>query len=214
MELDEMKQAWQVLERRLERQQVWHEQIWRESRLDKLRHGLRPLLWGQAIQLAFGVLFTALGAAFWASHLQVTHLLVCGVLVQAFGLCVIGFSARTLQLIERIDHAAPVLTIQRQLADLRRWRVRIEAPINAVLGCFVWIVALWMALAWYDVDLWSTGFVRWALLSGLAGVAAVTLTVWLARRLGLARKLEDGVAGRSVQKAEAVLDELARFEGE
>lgn len=214
MELDEMKQAWQALEYRLERQQAWHEQIWRESRLDKLRYGLRPLQWGQAIQLAVGVLFTALGAAFWASHLQVMHLLVCGVLVQAFGLCMIGFSARTLQLIERIDHAAPVLTLQRQLASLRRWRVRIEAPINAVLGCFVWIVVLWMNLAWYGVDLWSAGFIRWALLNGLVGIAAVMLTVWLARRLGFMRRLEDGVAGRSVQKAEAVLDELARFERE
>lgn len=214
MELDEMKQAWQGLDRRLEQQETWRAQVWRESRLDKLRHGLRPLLWGQAIQLAFGVLFTVLGMAFWASHLQVTHLLVCGVLVQVFGLCVIGFSARTLQLIERIDYAAPVLTIQRELADLRRWRVRIEAPINAVLGCFVWIVVLWMNLAWYGVDLWSAGFIRWALLSGLVGIAAVMLTVWLARRLGLMRKLEDGVAGRSVQKAEAVLDELARFEQE
>lgn len=214
MELDEMKQAWQGLDRRLEQQETWRAQVWRESRLDKLRHGLRPLLWGQAIQLAFGVLFTVLGMAFWASHLQVTHLLVCGVLVQVFGLCVIGFSARTLQLIERIDYAAPVLTIQRELADLRRWRVRIEAPINAVLGCFVWIVVLWMNLAWYGVDLWSAGFIRWALLSGLVGIAAVMLTVWLARRLGLMRKLEDGVAGRSVQKAEAVLDEFARFEQE
>jgi len=209
-----MKQAWQALEHRLERQQAWHGQSWRESRLDKLRRGLRPLLWGQAIQLAFGVLFTALGAAFWASHLQMPHLLVCGVLVQVFGLCVTAFSARTLQLVGRIDHAAPVLTIQRRLADLRRWRVRIEAPVNAVLGCFVWIVVLWMNLAWHGVDLWSAGFVRWALLSGLVGVAAVMLTVWLARLLGLARKLEDGVAGRSVQQAEAVLDELARFERE
>lgn len=211
MELDEMKLAWQMLDRRLEQQHALNLQIFRDGRLDKLRHGMRPLVWGQVIQMAFGILFAGVAVAFWTARLHVLHLLVCGLLVHVYGLLLIVFAARNLYLIQRIDYAAPVLAIQRRLADLRAWRVRVEAPVNAVLGCFVWIPVIWMNLAWYGIDLWSPTFIYWSLACALVGLALVMLVVWLMRRAGLARKIEDNAAGRSVQKAQAMLDELARF---
>ncbi|WP_426663408.1 hypothetical protein [Rhodanobacter aciditrophus] len=214
MELDEMKLAWQALGRQLERQNALNQQLFRDSRMGKLRRGLRPLIWGQALQMTIGVLLVVVAAAFWAGHRDVARLVVCGLLVHAYGLLLIAFAARVLYLVQRIDPAAPVVAIQRQLADLRAWRVRVEAPVNLVLGCFVWIPVLWMNLAWYGVDLWSPGFMSWAVSSGLAGLAACMLVVWLMRRAGLARRVEDSSAGRSVQKAEAVLEEIARFERE
>ena len=81
MELDDMKQAWQQLNQRLDRQQALNLRLYREGRLDKLRHGLRPLIWGQAIQLAFGVLFMLLGTAYWTSHMDAVHRIVLGALV-------------------------------------------------------------------------------------------------------------------------------------
>lgn len=214
MELDEMKLAWQTLGRQLERQNALNLQLFRDSRLDKLRRGLRPLVWGQVLQMTIGLLFAVVAAIFWVGHRDVAHLVVCGLLVHAYGVLLIAFAARVLYLIQRIDPAAPVVAIQRQLADLRAWRVRVEAPVNAVLGCFIWIPVLWMNLAWYGADLWSPGFMWWAISCSLAGLAACVLVVWLMRRAGLARRVEDSSAGRSVQKAEAVLEEIARFERE
>lgn len=214
MELDDMKLAWQTLEHRLERQQALNVQIFRQSRLDKVRGGLRPLVWGQVIQLVFGLLFAGMAGAFWTTHAHVTHLLVCGLLVHAYGLLLIIFAVRVLYLLRRLDYSAPVLAIQRQLADLRAWRVRVEAPVNTVLGCFIWIPVLWMNLAWYGIDLWSPGFMLWAMSSSLVGLVAVALVVWLMRRVGMARRIEDSSAGRSVQKAEAALEEIASFERE
>ena len=134
--------------------------------------------------------------------------------VVIFFALLIAFAAWNVYLIQRIDHAAPVLLIQRQLADLRAWRVRVEAPVNAILGCFVWIPVLWMNLAWYGIDLWSRTFFLWSTGSSLVGVAIVVLAVWLMRRAGMARRMEDNAAGHSVRKAEAVLDEISRFEQE
>lgn len=211
MELDEMKLAWQALDQRLVQQHALNFQLLRDGKLDKARHGLRPLVWGQAIQLAIGVLIAFWAVAFWTTRWHVVHLLVCGVLVQAYGLLLIVFAARVLYLVQCIDYAAPVLVIQRQLADLRAWRVRVESPVNALLGCFIWIPVLWMNLAWYGIDLWSPGFMLWALSSSLVGLAAVILVLWLMRRAGMARRIEDNAAGRSVQKAEAMLADIARF---
>ncbi len=214
MELDDMKLAWAGLDQRLDKQYALNFQLLRDGKLDKARRGLRPLMWGQAIQLTIGVLITCWAGAFWATHWHVTHLLICGLLVHLYGILLIVFAARVLYLIQRMDYAAPVLVIQRQLADLRSWRVRVEAPVHGVLGCFVWIPVTWMSLAWYGIDLWSPGFMLWAIASSLVGLAAVVSVVWLMRRAGMARKIEDNAAGRSLQKAEAMLVDIARFEQE
>jgi hypothetical protein len=211
MELDDMKQAWLLLDQRLAQQQALNFQLLRDGKLDKARRGLQPLVWGQAIQLTIGVLITLWAGAFWATHWHVLHLLICGLLVHLYGMLLIVFAARVLYLIQRIDYAVPVLVIQRQLADLRSWRVRVEAPVYGVLGCFIWIPVTWMALAWYGIDLWSPGFMLWAIASSLVGLAGVVLVVWLMRRAGMARKIDDNAAGRSVQKAEAMLADIARF---
>jgi hypothetical protein len=188
MELDEMKLAWQVLDRRFGKQHALNVQLFRDGRMDKLRRGLRPLVWGQIFQLAIGVVLAGAAAAFWAPRVHVTDVLVCGLLVHAYGLMLIVFAVRVLYLIQRIDHAAPVL------------------------GCFVWIPVTWMLLAWHGVDPWSHHFVLWAVASSLAGLTGVALVLWLMRRMGMQRRIDDQAAGRSVQKAEAVLEAIARFE--
>ena len=214
MELDDMKLAWAGLDQRLDKQYALNFQLLRDGKLDKARRGLRPLVWGQAIQLTVGVLVTIWAGAFWATRWHVVHLLICGLLVHLYGILLIVFAARVLYLIQRLDYAAPVVVIQRQLADLRSWRVRVEAPVDRVLGCFIWIPVTWMSLAWYGIDLWSPGFMLWAIASSLVGLAAVVWVLWLMRRAGMARKIEDNAAGRSLQKAEAMLVDIARFEQE
>lgn len=212
VELDEMKLAWQALNHRFERQHALSLQLFRDGRLDRMRRGLQPLVWAQAVQMLLGLLLAGLAVAFWTSHGRVTHLFFCGLLVHLYGVLLIASAARNLYLIQRIDYATPVLLIQRQLADLRAWRVRVEAPMNAILGCFVWIPVTWMNLAWFGIDLWSRPFIYWSISSSLVGLAFVFLVVWLMRRAGMARKMEDRAAGRGLQKAEAVLDEISRFE--
>lgn len=215
MELDEMKQAWQLLDRRLTRQQELSARLYREGRLDKLRHGLRPLVWGQAIQIAFGVLFMLLGTAYWTGHREVTHQVVLGVTVQVLGVLMVGFAARILQLVLELDYSSPVLQIQQRLATLRAWRVRVEAPVFAVVGSFVWIPLLLVEVhAETGVDLWARwpGFVNWLVICGGVSLALVGLVVLLAWRFGRLRWIADNAAGKAVRRVEAVLEEVARFE--
>lgn len=214
MELDEMKLAWQFLGARLEQQHALNLQLFRESRLDKLRRGLRPLLWGQSLQLVIGVALAICGGVLWTTHLQRIEVLACGLVAHAYGMLLIIFSARNLYLLDRVDYSAPVLDIQRRIAGLRAFRVRVEAPVNAVLGCFIWIPVLWASLAVYGIDLWSPGFIRWGVATGLVGLASIVVVVWAMRRMGHGGKIEDHSAGRSVLKAQAALDEIARFERE
>ena len=63
MELDDLKQAWQALDKRLEQQNTLNLHLFKQSRLDKMKSGLRPLVWGQAIQIVVGVLLAVFETA-------------------------------------------------------------------------------------------------------------------------------------------------------
>ncbi len=216
MELDEMKLAWQTLSRQLEKQHALGLRLFKDSTLDKARKGLRPLIWGQWIQMAIGLVLAIAAGAFWATRLHITHLLICGLVVHAYGLMLVVFAARNLYLMHRIDYAEPVMMIQSRLADLRAWKYRVETPFHAVLGCFIWIPVTWMNLAWHGIDLWSQKgpFIYWALSSSCVGLALVVFVIWLMRRMGYAHVIENNAVGRSVQRMDEFLDEIVRFERE
>ncbi len=214
MELDEMKQTWAAMELRLDGLEALLRRESRDRRTGRARAALRPLFWGQSLQLLIGTVLVVCGAVLWATHLHQPNVLVCGLVAHAYGLLLTIFSARNLYLIRRIDYAAPVLEIQRRIAELREFRVRVETPINTVAGCFIWIPVLWVNLAAYGINLWSPGFVRWAFASGVAGVIAIVMVVWVMRRLGFGHKIDEASAGRSIVRAQAALEEIARFERE
>lgn len=218
MELDEMKQAWQALGRQQERQYALDLQFFRQGREDRLRRHLRPLLWGQALQIAFGVGAMAWGITFWSTRLGDWRAMACGIAMQVFGTLMVGFAGRLLHLLGGIDYAGPVLEIQQRLAAMRVWRLKVEAPVLVLLGAFTWIPAILMLMLGATepagVDLWraAPGLPLWLVLNGFLALALAALTAWLLRRAGRARWLEGQFAGSAIRKAEAALDELARFE--
>jgi hypothetical protein len=216
MELDEMKLAWQGLDRRLEQQHALNLQLFRDGRMDKLQRGLRPLVWGQAIQMVIGALGLLVLAPIWIAHWRDPAVLIAGVVMHAYcvGLIIVG--AVVQGQVARIDYAAPVLTIQRQLLKLRK--------TYAVGGALVVGLPWWFLTAPLLVVLTRGAImvnapeVIWIQL----GIGAVGLlaTWWFHRwsrrpeRAALARKLDDSTTGGSIRRAQAAIDEIARFEQE
>lgn len=216
MELDDFKTAWQVLDRRLELQNALQMDECRERKLGRVRSRLRPLFWGQAIQLLIGVVVVLVSGSFWFDHRRTPHLLAAGLIVHAYGIATIISSGRTLGLIAAIDYALPVLAIQQQLALLRQWYIR----CGLGLGLSWWL--LWMPLMMmlfmgaFGADLFANApSVIWV---GSAIGAAGLLITWLFYRWAhqpgrsrLAGFIADSSAGRSIVRAQAVVDEVARF---
>ncbi|KGI78362.1 hypothetical protein [Oleiagrimonas soli] len=211
MDTNDMKMAWQMFDRQLAQQRTLQLQLFRESRIDKLHRGLRPLVWGQSLQLLLGVLLATWAVGFWVAHRGAFLLLISGLLMQGFGLLLVMTSARVLALLRRIDYGAPVATIQRQLADLRQWRVRVESPVHAVVGSFIWVPGLICALATTGFHAWGPGLMWWAVSSVLVSVGLLAMAVWFARRHGYGARIEARAAGTSVQRARQALDELEGF---
>lgn len=217
MELDDLKHAWQTLDRRLEQQHTRQFQQLRAGKLDTLRRRLRPLVWGQTAQLLFGIVLVLASGMFWTAHRDQLHLLVAGIVMHAYGIGVIIISGITHGRLSRIDYAAPVLEIQKQLANLRRLYV-IGGMCVGLPWWLLWLPAAMMTLkALFGADLYTNvpGLVWINLAVGTAGLLA---TAWFHRwsqhpaRPRLARIMENSLTGASLRNAQAVLDEVRRFE--
>lgn len=217
MELDDLKQAWQTLDRRLQLDNSLKLHDLRERKLDRARGSLRPLFWGQVAQIAlFGLPFIALAALLWMSQPQHASVIVAGVVLHAYGVLTIIAAGVVLGQLGKIDYSAPVLDIQKQLARARVLYIR-SGMIAGLPWWFLWVVTLMVLAGLGDVDLLAKA--PWMVWSGL-GIGAIGLlaTWWSHRwsrrpeRADFGRKMDDSLTGGSLRKAQAQLEELARFE--
>jgi hypothetical protein len=223
MELDELKAAWQSLDRRLEQQNAISLLLLKDDRTRRMRSSLRPLFWGQLLQMLFGLLFVALAASLWiragsAPSDLPRHVLLAGVFVHAYGVAAIALAGCTMGLIRTIDYSLPVLGIQKQLLKLRRLYL-VNGMIAGLPWWFMWVPVLMVLLALAGGDLYAKApSVVWI---GMGiGIAGLLATAWFHRwsrspqRPRLAKAMEDSMAGSSLRKAQAILGEISRFEAE
>ncbi|HET6329437.1 MAG TPA: hypothetical protein VFF76_01490 [Holophagaceae bacterium] len=221
MELDDLKAEWQALNAQMARQTALNLRVFKQSQMERARHGLRPLAWGQGIQMVAGALLVLVSALFWSNHLHVPHLLVAGLIMHVYGLALILFSARMQILISRVDYSAPVVEIQRNLAKLRRFYI-----VGGLWVGLPWWL-LWMPLAMmafmglFGADIYAglqahaPSVIYSNIAIGIAGLmASVAFIRWATTRPKLAQRMERSAAGSSLNRAQHLLDEIARFEAE
>ncbi len=217
-ELDDLKSTWQTLNRNLERQHALALHQFRENKLTRFRSGFRLLVTGQIIQIICGALLALLGGSFWVDHLGAAHLIIYGISLHLYGVMMIIFAARDLFLIRQMDYSAPVLVLQKQIAALRAWHLRTGLWFG-IAGCFIWIPAMLMIFYGLGADVWrhNPDVVGWFVMSGVVCLGVLLGIVFWSRRPGkesLASNLEASAGGRSVRRAQALLDEIERFESE
>ena len=213
MELDDMKLAWQTLDRRLDLQNALFLHQFKQDRLDKTRSRLRRLYWGKIVQILFGDALIYFGIMSTIRYHDIPHLLACSLFMLAYGLLTVIFGGVTIGRIARIDYTAPVVEIQKRVGVLDRT----YAIASLCLGLPWWF--LWIAIfalemkANLGVDLFVTlpAFIWINLAIGVAGFVA---TVWYIRRRN-ARSVggaDDTDTPRSLREAKGELDEIERFE--
>lgn len=223
MELDEMKLAWQTLDRRLARSEALQVSLRREVSIDRMRASLRRWLWLPGIELVISVVPAWLAGSFLGENFRRSLSAPAGGLTAlvTFLLAIVGVIASVRQIVSvaTIDYAMSVLEIQRRLAAARILRIRLTQ-----LGLLLWL-PLWPMFMLFIVQ-YDSGFdfyrqfdPAWLLINVAFGLLLALLLVWLSRRYGnvVARwppliKLSDSIAGAKLIAATAQMDEFARFE--
>jgi serine/threonine-protein kinase len=212
MELDELKSAWQMLDRRLQQQSALNLHLFLERKLDKARSGLRRLYWGKIVQILFGDALIYFGIMAAIGHRDDPPLLACSLFMLAYGVLTVVFGGVSLGRIASVDYTAPVVEIHKRVDTLRRTHVL----ANWCLGLPWWF--LWIAIfalemkANVGVDLFviAPAFVG---ISGAIGVIGFMATVWYFRRR--CARPDDAMQDtpRGLRDAKSALDDISRFDG-
>ena len=218
MNLEEMQLVWKQLDSRLERQELIVRMELRDRRLNRARLGLRPLFWGQVLQILFGVLVILLAVAHWTAFRYTPHQLAAGVIVHVYGVLTIILGGITLGRMSQIDYAAPVATIQKQLASLRCMYVR-SGMVVGLSWWIIWVPFMMVVIGLLGADFYSNA--PFAMYFGLGIGVVGLLATWIFHRWAhqpnrprLAKWLDESVAGGSLTKARKIVDEVAQFEQE
>lgn len=217
MELDDLKLAWKELDRKLDRQHSMDLLRFREEHGQRIKSGLRPLVWGQVLQMVFGVVCIIWGTLFWMHYLDRTHLLVFGIIVQVYGIALVGCGGAIHALIAKTDYTAPVVAIQKRLASLRKTYIRTGLAIGLAWWLFWMPFVSMLFMTYFGADLYLNAPSMFTIGSavGVAGLlASLGIYHWARQpsRPRLAKIVEDNVTAVSLRRAQALLDEIAQFE--
>ncbi len=218
MELDELKATWQALDRKLQQSNAIQLQLFKDGRMKNMRAGLRPLFWGQIVQILFGVLNILIGIAFWSEHRDVMHLFCTGLILHVYGVITIITAGYTLGRISSIDYAAPVLEIQKRLASVRRAHVG-SGIIAGHTWWLLWIPYTVVIFAYLGIDIHavSPSYIYISVAVGIVGLLAMLgLQYWASssRSGKFGQRFTESMSGGSLRRAQRVLDEVKQFETE
>ncbi|MEQ1512898.1 MAG: hypothetical protein ABL934_09490 [Lysobacteraceae bacterium] len=219
MELDELKQAWHTLDKRLQQQNALQFDAFRERKASSIKASLRPLFWGQLVQMLFGIATVVAGVWLWKNFSAITTVLVAGIIVHLYGIATIIASGAVLGGLSKIDRSLPVLELQQRLATLRRAYI-VSGAVVGLPWWLLWMVPPVVVMSLHaqqtGVAAFSPSFLGWS----AVGVAGLLGTLWFHRwsrkpgREALAKRLDDGAAGGSLRKAQAEMDALKAYENE
>jgi hypothetical protein len=206
IEMNDLEQAWNGLDERLERHDVLLNELRRRDVVDGVRARLRLVSTRQFVQLAIGILIVLWAGGYWYDHLGQTHLVVYGVALHLYGLGLLVSAALQLTRLAQLDYRAPVLEVQSRLVALRRLRFVSERAL-LIAGFVAWVPLLFIAMHAAGFDLWLTDPATvWWNLAG--GIVMALFVAWLSHRFRTG--FERDAAGRSLRDAEAELAELVQ----
>lgn len=217
MELDDLKAAWRELDHKVTATHAAVRHVRADQKLDRARSALRPLTWKLGWELLEGVAAAGLLGWYLAHHYQETRFAVPGLILHALAVLYVVSAVWQMMLVRRIDYAAPVVAIQKQLADLRAVRVRTWFWV-LILSPLLWVLVLIVAVkGLLGADVYAGGIPF--VLSNVAFGAVFLLVAfglarhWAAQSPASAWRnwLADGLAGGSLVRAKEHVREAARF---
>jgi serine/threonine-protein kinase len=214
-ELDDLKTAWQALDRKLDR----HNQLLLEQTLHKLhsrfKRSLLPLQLGQALQMLLGVVLILPAVSVWSSLRDGSVLFWAGIVVHAYAVLMIIAGGVMQGLLAKSDSSDSVLKNQKRLATARHYYV-IFGMCLGLPWWFLWIPFMMVIVgAGAGIDFYAQmpTTINWMLgVSIVCMLATIALHRWGMKHSRWSARIERNLAGNSLNRSSAILDEIKSFE--
>jgi hypothetical protein len=214
MELDELKAAWQQLDRRIGVLTAINGKLLTETMVRKARWRLVPVLIGAVLNVLFGACFAVAWGRFWVANLATPVIAAAGISLHAVSIALIIIGMVRLVLALRIDYTKPVLAIQRSLAALQAFEVH-SFHVMWFACCMIPVALAAMVMGFAGMDLRESAsayIVANVIVCFVIGLAPWLLHRWARRRGGrLAAWMDDFLLNRSIARAREAISEIDEF---
>lgn len=110
----------------------------RRQLMEKVEQALRPLFWGQIIQMLLGIVCIAIGVYGWTRDTQVPQQLISGIVIHIYGVGLILSAGVTCSKIRRMDSSQPTADVKQSLTEIRRHYL-VSGAVIGLAWWFLWI---------------------------------------------------------------------------
>jgi hypothetical protein len=218
MELDELKQNWDSMNRKLDASLTLNAQLVRRSLLTGSGNALQRLGVGNAASLVLNIVLVLIAGSLLADSTDSLRTFVPALLLHLAAIAALGMSIHQRIALHAVDLSESVVAIQRRLERLRALRL-LELQWILILSPLLWILGLLVtARSFLGIDLLRDGPRDWVLANFGFGIAMIVVARWAAGRISMAtprgQRLLDALAGRALHDARQTLQALKEFERE
>lgn len=218
MDLDELKEKWTELDRKLDVNIRLNRQLLSATKLNQTRSSLKRLAVYMGLEAAAWFAIIVVLGNFIYEHISMAQFAVAGVALDVYSIVTLNFLIRQIALALRIDYGKPIATIQKQIEALRVLRIRtIQWGVLAGLVAWVPFMIVLFKVA-FGVDIYEAAWV-W---SNVAfGLALIPVAIWVSKKFGdrmdrspKIQWLMKELAGYNLNAASDFLATLSEFEEE
>lgn len=220
MKLEELEQAWQQYDQKLDKYLQLNQKILKEINVQKMRPLVRRMMFNQVFGGAiFFVIIMVLGG-FMVNHVQQVPLLVSAFILQVFAVTGLVGNINQWATLSQIDCAGPVTEIQQKLQNFKANLLQYTRLLMLSAPFYLTYIILGFHIIW-DVDIYTQADQRWWAMQIAFSLALLPVAIWLYRKLNYrnihiawVKGFVESAAGKSVSRAMAVLRELEEFKQE
>jgi hypothetical protein len=220
MNLDEMKQTWAEQTRKLDRALSLNLQVLKSVHLDKTVSALGRYKAGRVFELVVGAISAGFLGAYVFHRMTVPTLAIPALILDVFAIVGVAGTVRQLILLQRINFADPVATIQRKVEEVKLDMLRPVRLMVLSLPFYMAYLALGFDLL-FGVDILAQGAPALLWANFALGAVFFAPAVWLFRNLSfrnaghpLVRIFIEGAGGKQLVAAIDFLGRVEEFETE
>jgi hypothetical protein len=218
MDLDEFKEKWMALDRKLDVNIRLNRQLLSATKLNQTRSSLKRLAVHMGLEAAAWVAIIVVLGNFIYEHISIPHFAVPAVALDVYSIVMSNFLIRQIALALQIDYSKSIATIQKQIEALRVLRIR-TVQWGVLAGLVAWAPFMIVVFkAGFGVDIYEAAWV-WS--NVVFGLVLIPVAIWVSKKFGdrmdrspIIPGLMKSLAGQNLNEAADFLVTLSEFEEE